>query len=83
MVKTAAKERAAELAKRHEDAREIASILKEEQQPADGGAKVAAAKKGTVTFTAANQHEATLCSILGKLHAKDFKSFKSNKKSMS
>ncbi len=83
MVKIAAKERAAELAKRHEDAREIASILKEEQQPADGGAKVAAAKKGAITFAAFDQREAALCSILGKLDAKDFKLFKSNKKSRS
>ena len=41
----------------------------------DGGAKIAAANKGTVTFSgyATNQREATLCQILRKLDTKDFK----------
>ena len=72
------------MAEKLDNAREIASILKE-QGSGDGGAKanVAAAKSVTINEPVANDREAKLCSILGTLDTKDFKSFSSNKKSRS
>ena len=56
-----------------------------EQESGDGGAKAKVAAAKTVTFNenATNDREAKLCSILGTLDTKDFKSFSSNKKSRS
>ena len=84
LVKSAAKEVWNENAENQKSLQAIASILKE-QESTDGGSKIAAANKGTVTFSgyATDQREAALCSILGKLDTKDFKSLSSDKKSRS
>ena len=84
MVKQAKKKRQEEIAEKLDNAREIASILKG-QESGDGGAKanVAATKSLKINEPPVNDREAKLCSILGTLDTKDFKSFSSNKKSRS
>ena len=66
LVKSAPKEVWNDNAENQKSSQAIASILKE-QESTDGGAEIAGANKGTVTFSgyATEQCEAKFCSILG------------------